>query len=95
MKLLLILKMNYLRYGMKFSDLNIPVGEGNVIFPEGNAAKYLAEYFVADAPQNPYEEDPADVRCVSFAANGDVLGSNFYTRDIMEIIENYDPLGNE
>ena len=75
-----------------FADLGFAVNEGNVVFPEGNAAKYLAEYFVSDAPQNPYEEDPTDVRCVSFAANGDVLGSNFYTRDIMEIIENYDPI---
>ena len=74
-----------------FSDLELFAGDGNVIFPEGNALKYLAEYFVADAPKNPYEEDPADVRCVSFAANGDILGSNFYTRDIMEIIADYDP----
>ena len=74
-----------------FADLGFAVNEGNVVFPEGNAAKYLAEYFVADAPKNPYEEDPTDVRCVSFAAHGDVLGSNFYTCDIMEIIENYAP----
>lgn len=74
-----------------FADLGFEVSAGNVVFPEGNAVKYLAEYFVADAPQNPYEEDPDDVRCVSFAANGDVLGSNFYTCDIMEIIENYTP----
>ena len=77
-----------------FADLGFAVSEGNVVFPEGNAAKYLAEYFVIDAPQNPYEEDPADVRCVSFAANGDVLDSNFYTRDIMEIIADYDPFRN-
>ena len=75
-----------------FADLGFAVNEGNVVFPEGNAAKYLAEYFVADAPKNPYEEDPDNVRCVSFAANGDVLGSNFYTCDIMEIIETYDPI---
>lgn len=74
-----------------FADLGFEVSAGNVVFPEGNAVKYLAEYFVSDAPQNPYEEDPDDVRCVSFSANGDVLGSNFYTRDIMEIIENYAP----
>lgn len=77
-----------------FADLGIAVSAGNVVFPEGNAAKYLAEYFVSDAPKNPYEEDPADVRCISFAANGDVLGSNFYTRDIMDIIAAYDPFVN-
>ena len=77
-----------------FADLGFATNEGNVVFPEGNAAKYLAEYFISDAPKNPYEEDPADVRCISFAANGDVLGSNFYTRDIMDIIAAYDPFIN-
>ena len=75
----------------EFADLDIPVGEGNVIFPEGNACKYLAEYFKDERPANPYEEDPRDVRCVSFSSNGDVLGGNVYEKDIMEILENYTP----
>ena len=74
-----------------FADLELPVGEGNVIFPEGNALKYLAEYFTDEIPENPYAEDPRDVRCVSFEPNGDVLGCNVYERDIMEILENYVP----
>jgi organic radical activating enzyme len=74
-----------------FADLELSVGEGNVIFPEGNAAIYLAEYFTEDLPQNPYVEDPSDVRCISFEPNGDVLGGNVYKRDIMEIIKNYVP----
>ena len=74
-----------------FADLAIPVGEGNVIFPEGNALKNLAEYFTGDLPENPYVEDPHDVRCVSFSPNGDVLGGNVYERDIMEIIKDYAP----
>ena len=72
-----------------FADLDIPVGEGNVIFPEGNALKYLAEYFTDTLPENPYVEDPRDVRCVSFEPNGDVLGGNVYEQDIMEIVNNY------
>ena len=72
-----------------FDDLELPVGEGNVIFPEGNALKYLAEYFTDEPPENPYAEDPRDVRCVSFSPNGDVLGGNVYERDIMEIIKDY------
>ena len=72
-----------------FADLDIPVGAGNVIFPEGNAIKYLAEYFTDERPENPYAEDPRDVRCVSFEPNGDVLGGNVYERDIMEIIRDY------
>ena len=74
-----------------FADLEIDVGEGNVIFPEGNALKYLAEYFTDELPKNPYVEDPRDVRCVSFEPNGAVLGSNVYRRDIMEIIKDYAP----
>ena len=72
-----------------FVDLEIPVGDGNVIFPEGNALKYLAEYFADGAPENPYEEDPRDIRCLSFSPNGDVLNGNLYEKDILEIIENY------
>ncbi len=74
-----------------FASMNIPVGDGNVIFPEGNALKYLAEYFTDEFPENPYVEDPSDVRCVSFSPNGDVLGGNVYERDIMDILKNYAP----
>ena len=74
-----------------FADMALPTGAGNVIFPEGNALKYLAEYFTDEPPENPYVEDARDVRCVSFSPNGDVLGGNVYTRDIMEIIKDYTP----
>ena len=74
-----------------FADLEISVNQGNVIFPEGNALKYLAEYFTDEIPENPYVEDPRDVRCVSFGPNGDVLGGSVYERDIMEIIKDYAP----
>ena len=74
-----------------FADLELPIGEGNVIFPEGNALKYLAEYFTDTIPENHYVEDPCDVHCASFSPNGDVLGGNVYERDIMEIIKDYAP----
>jgi hypothetical protein len=74
-----------------FADMSIPVGDGNVIFPEGNARKYLADYFTDEIPENPYVEDPRDVRCVSFSPNGDVLGGNVYERDILEILKEYAP----
>lgn len=74
-----------------FCDMEITVGEGNIVFPEGNALKYFAEYFTKDIPENPYLEDPRDVRCISFSPNGDVLGGNVYINDIMEIINNYIP----
>ena len=62
-----------------------------MIFPEGNALKYLAEYFVGERVENPYVEDTHDVRCLSFSPNGDVLGENIYRQDIMDIIKNYEP----
>ena len=74
-----------------FTALEIPVGAGNVIFPEGNARLHLAAYFTDTAPENPYEEDPRDVRCLSFSPNGDVLNGNAYERDVMELIQNYAP----
>ena len=74
-----------------FSDMALPQSEGNVVFPEGNALKYLADYFTQSAPENPYVEDPCDVRCVSFSANGDVLDDNVYRKDILDIIRDYAP----
>ena len=74
-----------------FADMEIPVGEGNIIFPEGNALKYFAEYFMDELPENPYKDDPCNAKCVSFEPNGDVLGGNVHERDIMEIIKDYAP----
>ena len=74
-----------------FTDMELPVGERNIIFPEGNALKYLAKYFTDELPENPYAEDPCDVRCLSFEPNGDVLGENIYSNNIMEILKDYTP----
>ena len=76
---------------LEFADLEIATGEGNIVYPEGNALVYLAEYFKDHHPQNPYTDDPCDVKCVSFCANGDVLDGNFYTNDIMDILNGYTP----
>ena len=75
-----------------FSDLPIPIGQGNIIFPSGNAIKYLGEYFdgVNDA-EDPYEDDPRDIRAISFDPNGDVLGGNVYKKDILTILNEYRP----
>ena len=74
-----------------FFDMGISENEGNVIFLEGNARKYLSEFFTDEIPENPYVEDPHDVKCISFSANGDVLDGNVYRSDILEIIKNYVP----
>ena len=74
-----------------FADMGISANEGNIIFPEGNALRNLSDYFTDELPENPYAEDPCDVRCVSFEPNGDILGGNVYKCDIMEIIRDYSP----
>ena len=65
--------------------------DGNVIFLEGNAKKYLAEYFLEEKVENPYWEDPKDVKCVSFDPDGSIFGQNLYQKDIMEILKEYQP----
>lgn len=70
--------------------LDIPVGSGNIIFPSGNALKYLGEYFKeGENPVNPYEDDPKDVRAIGFEPNGDVLGGNVYRQSIEDIVKAY------
>lgn len=72
--------------------LNVPVGSGNVIFPRGNALKYLSEYFDANIEYaSPYDENPRDIRAICFSPNGDVLTGNVYQKGILEILEEYRP----
>lgn len=76
----------------EFDTFGIPVGPGNVVFPSGNALKYLSEYFDETTDMSsPYDEDPHDMRSVSFSPNGDVLDGNVYKTDILEILESYQP----
>jgi hypothetical protein len=76
----------------RFDPLNISLNQGNVIFPAGNALKYLSEYFDESAPViNPYEEDPEDVKTISFGPDGSVLNGSVYQTDILEIMEQYKP----
>ena len=74
------------------ADLELEIGQGNVVFPEGNALKHLSEYFVDGAPENPYREDPCRVKCLSFEPDGAVLGENIREKSIMKIIEDYSPI---
>ena len=76
----------------EFEYLNISVGKGNVIFPSGNALKYLREYFDEEIEySSPYDEDPNDIRAICFSPNGDVLNGNIHDKDILDILEAYRP----
>ena len=61
--------------------------DGNVVFCEGNAKKYLKDYFKGELPQNPYVEDPTDIRCISVDPEGQTLNGNIYHDDIIDIIK--------
>lgn len=75
-----------------FDDLGITANEGNVIFPAGNALLYLKEYFQeGSTPENPYEEDPEDIKAVSVSPEGTVFDGNIYQADILDILEGYAP----
>lgn len=77
-----------------FSDMGIRIGKGNIIFPAGNALKYLAEYFDPEHPaENPYEDDPLNVTAVSVGPDGSALNGNICEEDILDIIERYVPQG--
>lgn len=65
------------------------VGEGNIIFPEGNALVYLKEYFAEQLPENPYVQDPLDINCLSFDPDGSVLGRSIEKTDIVTIMNEY------
>ena len=76
----------------EFDDLAIPVGSGNIIFPSGNALKYLGEYFSDDVTYAcPYDEDPRDIKAIGFSPNGDVLDGNVYQKGILDILNEYQP----
>jgi len=67
------------------------VGSGNVVFPEGNAKKYLAEYFSDSMPENPYEEDPRSLCTLSVDADGSLLGQSLHTTPALQILQQYKP----
>lgn len=75
----------------EFIKMDIPVSKGNVIYPSGNALKYLGGYFDENKEYvNPYREEPKDVRTISFSPNGNMLNGNIYKNPIMEIINAYE-----
>lgn len=74
----------------EFSLLGINCSDGNIIFPSGNAKRHLKEYFMNDEEFiDPYEDDPKDIRAISFSPNGDVLNGNIYKKSILNILNSY------
>ena len=74
-----------------FAGIDVTVGDGNVVFFEGNAKKYLAEYFVENISENPYTQDPCEIKCLSVEPDGRLFGENIYRTDVLDIIKGYTP----
>ena len=73
-----------------FKKLGVSESDGNVIFPEGNALKYLSEYFNSEKEYvNPYEENPMDIRSISIEADNTAFGKSTIKYSIIEILESY------
>lgn len=76
----------------EFSSMGIDASSGNVIFPSGNALRYLGEYFDENQTyESPYKENPLDIKAVSISPDGSVLNGNIYSESITSILENYKP----
>jgi MoaA/NifB/PqqE/SkfB family radical SAM enzyme len=89
-----------------FADLNVEIGEGNIIFPAGNAIKYFPQYFQPPEKVDlslqcgtmPYTSRLDDIEVLGFSPNGNVnvcipIG-NIYKDTIENIIKKYDPYNN-
>lgn len=75
----------------QFEAAGIPASPGNIIFAAGRALENFSKYIGSTPQQNPYEEDPRNIRTVSIDPYGNTLGGNILKDDILDIIESYRP----
>lgn len=76
----------------EFAEMGIRCSEGNIVFPDGNACKYLGEYFdLSQQPASPYAEDPEDIRAICIDPDGSLLGGNICREDVRDILTRYAP----
>ncbi len=76
-----------------FERLGVLPSNGNVIFPAGNAIKYLGKYFDKNtAYVNRYEQDQKNLRSVCIEPNGDFLNYNIYDENFIEKLNEYCPI---
>ena len=76
-----------------FEKIGVLPSNGNVIFPAGNALKYLGKYFEQNKTYvNRYEQNPQDIRAVCIEPNGNFLNCNIYNENFLDDFNNYSPL---
>ena len=89
-----------------FSGLDIPISNGNNIFPAGNAVVYLSEFYEKKpvdlgmkCGEAPYTSRLDDIREISINPNGDIMVccfviGNIHNESITSIISRYNPYEN-
>ena len=76
-----------------FESIGVKPSKGNVIFPAGNALKYLQKYFDKNTAYiNKYEQNPKDVRAISIEPDGKFLNCNIYDNNFLNELEVYNPI---
>ena len=74
----------------ELKKMDIEEAAGNIIFPAGNALRYLKEYFDFTKEYiNPYEENPRDIRTISIEPDGSLFGESIFENDIVDILDRY------
>ena len=66
-----------------------PYGEKKFTDLKRNCILYAGYFKEGEVPENPYEDDPKDIRAIGFDPNGDVLGGNVYQQSIVDIMKVY------
>ena len=75
-----------------FEPLGVLPSNGNVIFPAGNALKYLGKYFDKNtAYVNRYEQDQKNIRSVCIEPNGNFLNCNIADENFLSKFKEYKP----
>lgn len=75
-----------------FEPLGILPSNGNVIFPAGNALKYLGKYFDKNtAYVNRYEQDKKNIRSICIEPNGNFLNCNIHDEKFLNKLTEYCP----
>lgn len=76
----------------EFAGMGIGCSEGNIVFPGGNARKYLGEYFdLSQEPKSPYAQDPEDIRAICIGPDGGLFDGSICREDIFDILARYAP----
>lgn len=75
-----------------FEPLGVLPSNGNVIFPAGNALKYLGKFFDKNtAYVNRYEQDTKNIRSVCIEPNGNFLNCNIHDENFLSKLNEYCP----